>query len=139
MNAILLRVVAQGGLSARLAECCITRGTEEKHIGRVGTAANRRQNLELMARKPCAKFRIGGAQRLTRQKRSSCFIHRSHTHRNDKCYCALVHVPRYVLCKYRSCVAIWSYRWIHACHCHSGVESPKFARVTIINVRRRVL
>lgn len=60
-----LRVVA-----VQPAECCITQ-EQEKHIGRVGTVANRRRNLELMARKPRAEFGIGGAQRLTRQKRPS--------------------------------------------------------------------
>lgn len=86
-----------------------SREGQEEHIGRAGTVANRHRNLELMARKPRAEFGIGGAQRLTRQKRCR-LVHRSHTHRNDKCYCALVHTPRYVLCKYRSCAAIWSYR-----------------------------
>jgi len=47
-----------------------SRKGQEEHIGRAGTVANRRRNLELMARKPRAEFGIGGAQRLTQQKRS---------------------------------------------------------------------
>lgn len=45
----------------QLAECCNQCEGQEEHIGRAGTVANRRRNLELMARKPRAEFGICGA------------------------------------------------------------------------------